>query len=345
MIGCAPFPPSDPSSPSTGMPNLILDCASVEELAPAFALGALEDSEGMQVTRHCAVCPRCALLLAQAKSAVSFLPFMVDPVEAPPSAKHALFARIDAENVSSPPAAASASIWTPSLAASTPTLPSSRAIPPTHPVGDPPSRRSGRRLPSSWSMLIAPLAAVPLVLALAIVGGWAMQAQARLQDQKTVLTKMRHENAALSAQVGAPVANAAPLTYNARSFTMAPPKGSTPSKAGGTLSSASGSSNAQLLVWNLPTTSTSTDFQVEVEATDGARFSAGTVTIGLDGRGSATLNFPTPIDACRFVHIRPMNGDDIGGAANAASPLDVLVAEINGTLGGNPGTDAYSNAH
>lgn len=58
---------------------------STESLA-AYALGALEASEGLRVETHVATCPTCSSVLAQYRAVVGALPMGLDPVAPPPEA-------------------------------------------------------------------------------------------------------------------------------------------------------------------------------------------------------------------------------------------------------------------
>ena len=109
-----------------------------KELIPAFALGALEPEERLQVIRHldrCAICREEERAYAQA---VTLLAYEVDEVEPPPQLKERMLRAIDERAVS--PKRASAPV-----------------------VAEPPRRR--RRWPS---VRLAPLAAV-LLLAVVVI--------------------------------------------------------------------------------------------------------------------------------------------------------------------------------
>ncbi len=67
----------------------------VDDLAAAYALGALEPAERDQVERHRRLCPACDRLLAEESRVANLLPFAVPASTVPPpDVKVALFARI-----------------------------------------------------------------------------------------------------------------------------------------------------------------------------------------------------------------------------------------------------------
>jgi len=172
----------------------LLDCSFVEENAPALALGALEPDEATRINHHISWCPGCAKLVHESRKAANYLPFLSP--QASPSAlvKSALFARI--ESLQLLEQADPKELWS--------------GIPSTQPVssfeaaavtrrrsflgvrrkGSAPARRR-----VNWELIVAPLAAVPLVVALAIVGGWALKTQDRLDSQVAFANDLEDQNA------------------------------------------------------------------------------------------------------------------------------------------------------
>lgn len=159
----------------------------VDDLIPAYALGALDPDEVARVDEHVAICDACAAELADSRSTTSLLPFSV-PLQAPsPDVKAALFARISqvqqaAEQVPGRPVALDSS-RTLALPASS----RARSVPVT------PRRRKG-----VWGRSLPLVTAVPLVLALGLMGAWTLvlrdSAQSRADENQTLrstLTDMR----------------------------------------------------------------------------------------------------------------------------------------------------------
>ena len=173
-----------------------MDCAAIHDLIPAYALNALPEEEVPGARAHLASCPACATNLAEYERIAAMMAHLAPQATPPPDVKAALFARIGQTHtvqrsvgrvtaITSSPARQGATL---SLPASTPTIPASRptvAVPAaTEPLA--PRARSSRRFelprpraswpaPRSWRSYAMPVAttAIPLVLALAVVGGWA----------------------------------------------------------------------------------------------------------------------------------------------------------------------------
>ncbi len=172
-----------------------MDCAAIHDLIPAYALNALLEEEVPNVRAHLATCPACAVNLAEYERIAAMMAHLAPQATPPPDVKAALFARIGQSHtaqrsvgrvtaITSSPERQSA---TPSLPASTPSIPVSRptAVAPAGATTLTSAKRFSRSFglpglraplsaPRSWRSYTVPVAttAIPLVLALAIVGGW-----------------------------------------------------------------------------------------------------------------------------------------------------------------------------
>ena len=181
-----------------------VDCAYVADEAAAFALGALEPAERVNVERHIRACVACAALVADLEATAGLLPFAAPPAVPTAAAKTALFTRIaQAERaaVAAQPAQPRPQpLARPSQVAPLPTMltlpasglprqgdrtpPSPEPTAPSRPATSPaaPAKR--------WVTLGAPLATIPLVLALALVSVWSLslrdQGQQRSGSTETV---------------------------------------------------------------------------------------------------------------------------------------------------------------
>ena len=69
----------------------------VDDLAAAYALGALDESERDLVDFHIRFCPRCAALVESDLRTVGHLPYLSPPATPRPEAKAALFVRVAQE--------------------------------------------------------------------------------------------------------------------------------------------------------------------------------------------------------------------------------------------------------
>ncbi len=167
-----------------------VDCGYVADQAAAFALGALEPAERVNVERHIRSCTHCASIVADLEATAGLLPFVAPPAVPTLAAKTALFARIaQAEATTGAPVApyvpsrrSPARLARPSHIAPLPTMltiPASSparhpgAVAPTPPVV--PAATQSKR----WYAVGSPLTTIPLVLALALVTAWSFT----LRDQ------------------------------------------------------------------------------------------------------------------------------------------------------------------
>lgn len=171
-----------------------VDCGYVADQAAAFALGALEPAERVNVERHIRSCVSCASIVADLEETAGLLPFAAPPAVPTAAAKTALFARIaNAERASMPQVQAQAQprpLARPAHAAPLPTMltipasglsrrgaaaPTSFHASPKRPVSPVVSQTK------RWFAVGAPLATIPLVLALALVSVWSLSLLDRVQ--------------------------------------------------------------------------------------------------------------------------------------------------------------------
>lgn len=157
----------------------------VDDLIPAYALGALDPEEREAVDRHCRDCSRCARLVAEERRVVGLLPLAVPSAIPAPDVKLALFARVaqvqaHGQRVVSEPAAASGrerAILPPTL-----TIPSSRPAVPA-PVAVASILAPGvaaRRSRFGWGGAVL---TVPLLVALVATGAWGWGLRGQILNQ------------------------------------------------------------------------------------------------------------------------------------------------------------------
>ena len=148
----------------------------VDDLIPAYALGALDRNEVALVDEHVTTCDACALELAESRSTTSLLPFSV-PLQTPsPDVKAALFARIaqvEQAGASLPGGPVALKV------AKAPPLPASS------PHGSATRRRAG-----FWGRSLPLITTVPLVLALGLLSAWTLvlreSAQSRADENRNL---------------------------------------------------------------------------------------------------------------------------------------------------------------
>ena len=164
----------------------------VDDLAAAFALGALEADEMELVNAHVRGCVSCERAIADAQRTVSVLPFMI-PKQAPPlDAKVALFARV----AHAQKAATAAALPTANLDLyRTPTIPAvdpnadlvmpSPVLSASGPVIEP--KRQSR---TGWLVSVVSL---PLLVALVATGFWGLQLRNQLTAQSSTVAELQSQ--------------------------------------------------------------------------------------------------------------------------------------------------------
>ena len=168
-----------------GAPPVVGADEHVDDLAAAYALGALDHEERAHVERHVRRCPECARLLGAERRVVALLPLVAAPAAPAPDVKVALFARV-AHAQRAAAAAADSSVARAGVLPPAMTIPSSRPAPwpaAAAPAAAVPAPRFGERAEhSSWLGRIGAFATVPLLLALIATGAWAFQLQDRVAE-------------------------------------------------------------------------------------------------------------------------------------------------------------------
>lgn len=71
-----------------------MNCEQIEELLPAYALGALEIPEREEVEAHLDVCPNCTPLIGEYAEAAAALASVASPLDPPPSLRQEVFSRV-----------------------------------------------------------------------------------------------------------------------------------------------------------------------------------------------------------------------------------------------------------
>lgn len=155
----------------------------VDDLIPAYALGALDPEERDAVDRHCRACSRCARLVAEERRVVGLLPLAVPSAIPAPDVKLALFARVaqvqaHGQQVAAETAAASGrdrALLPPTL-----TIPSSRPAVPAPVASVSAPAAAERRSRFGWGGAVL---TVPLLVALVATGAWGFQLRGQVNSQ------------------------------------------------------------------------------------------------------------------------------------------------------------------
>ena len=329
---------SDPTDSRSQFGTGNRDCLFVEDNAAGHVLGALDPEEVVQIERHLDLCPPCRLHLQDLSATISYLAFTSPPANPSAIAKSRLLARIAAAPAPRPAitdvmAPLPRTLTIPSSAPEIAPVPASNrdraasALPPVAPA------RGGKHV--NWAVFAAPLAAVPLMLALAIVGGWAMRTQDRLQDQRTQVQSLQQANQELASQVQFLSSGAGGPT---RQYAMEATNGAVGDGAGGQVVASVDDPLASLSVWKLPPSINR--YRIEVETPDGLRHNAGEFTVDENGAGTTSIKIDQPLDAFRALRVVAAPSTEEGGATDAWDLHGVLWVDIDGNLGGPGGTEA-----
>jgi hypothetical protein len=323
------------------------ECAYVRELAASYVMAALDPDEHRRIDRHRNRCQDCDGTIAQVRETVSYLAFSVPQVAPPPLAKLALMERI---------AQASQAEYLfpqPAVAASTLTIPSSQGALAPIPEGweeanlakrRPLSDKLGRRrFRPNWQLFATPLATVPLVLALGIVGVWAMNTQNRLSARSAEVRALNNQVDDLNGRVSTLSNTLADVdrfmaAADAVTYEMAASGGASDSKAVGQVIANPGTDEAMLVVKGL--SGGQATYEVLLESNGGNMVSAGELPVK-NGAGTTVLKLTQPFASYHSVHVIPKSDDNSSGASDSVSTAapDALVGVIDSNLGNAGDTD------
>lgn len=329
------------------------ECAFMDDLAAPYVLSALEPSERRRVERHRANCLDCDSLIAELQAPVDLLGISVRQFEPPTRAKMGLFEQIaktpqhDARFLQ-PARAADTPATVPSL-----TIPSSRDAFARDPgawrsagPGPTSSSRAGRssRFRPNWQAFATPLATVPLVLALGIVGVWAMNTQNRLSARSAEVQTLSQQVNTLNNRVDTLSTTLGDVdgfiqAADAKTYGMTASGADVDSKAVGMVIANPGTVDAMLVVKGLGARHAM--YEVVLESEDGLFTTAGEIPVTDKGDGKAVLKLDQPFASYRTVHVKPMMDDSSGGTtdSDSFSAPDALSGTIDPNLGSDGDTD------
>jgi hypothetical protein len=323
------------------------ECAYVRDLAASYVMAALEPDERRRIDRHRNRCQNCDGALAEVRETVSYLAFTAPQIAPPARAKTALIERIAHTRQTE------ALFPQPPLPAPTLTIPSSRGalapIPEGWEEANLATRRPlagkqdrARRFLPNWTLLATPLATVPLVLALGIVGVWAMNTQDRLSARSAEVASLNNQVDNLNDRVSTLSNTLADVdkfmvAADAVTYQMAASDGSSTPKAVGQVIANPGTDEAMLVVKGLSGHAT---YEVLLESNGGNMVSAGVVPVK-DGAGTTVLKLTQPFASYRSVHLKPKPESEVGPSSDSVLPSapDALVGVIDPNLGNAGDTD------
>jgi Anti-sigma-K factor rskA/Putative zinc-finger len=299
------------------------ECAYVQDLAAGFALGAIDSEDQQSVLDHIAACPPCRLLINQSKQTAAMLPFSTPTATPPLHAKAALFSRI----------AQSSRTNAAELPAPSTTIPASNAgvtpaPPPNHRWRLP---QFGRPNSSHSSRFYLPLlATVPLVIALALVGGLAMTSQADVDDLRAQLLSTRQD--LNDTQDSLDTVDEFVAQSNTVVYELPGQDGASSGSAHGTVFANPGTNEAVLLVSGLDAKPKDCRYEVWLQGRDGFMVRAAEFGVDDEGRNAVKLALDQPFNNFMTLHVRrTLDGADI---INSEVPAgDAIYANIGPNVG------------
>ena len=280
----------------------------VEDLAAAFALGALDASEYALVESHIRGCAPCERAVADASRTVAMLPFLL-PQQAPPAdAKVALFSRVahaQRAAAGSPlPRLTIDSVRTPSLPRSSDVAFEASASPLPAAASAPQSSRKSR---SGW---MATFLSLPLLVALIASGLWGVQLRDQLALRNAELTEVQAELANFGSGT-----TSYPLQ----------PGGAAPQAEGNII--VGSDQLAGMVKIDVNTDDAPEAYEVWA-VQDGRMERVGEVTINQDGQGLGKFELPQPYGEYESIHVKAKAAGAEGGLET-----DTLMRDNNGSLG------------
>jgi hypothetical protein len=270
------------------------DCQMVDESIDEYALGILDSAPRAAIDRHCATCASCAALIASYQRTAAVLALAAPLASPPASARTALMARIATTPQTT---TVPASVYTAGLdTLRTPTLPASA------PASSAPAPAGA---PSAWwRVYAAPLATLPLLLALGLVAAWGLNSYSQLQHSQNALATRDLQIARLSSQLSNDnnqgVANLV-TSPSAKRYTLSPEINGAGDGAQGVLFADPQQNIAALQVSGLPSGS----YAVVVQLQNGDMVQKTEFMVGDEGQTTTMVDLGVQVTDLKSVHIRP----------------------------------------
>lgn len=272
------------------------DCRLVDDAIDEYALGIADPPRNVAVERHLLRCMRCSELVASYQHSVAALALAVPLVAPPASARTALMSRIAATPQHVAPAATA---FTGSLESfRTPTLPSSNAIVAPMPA-------SSTHQSAWWKVYAAPLATLPLLLALGLVGAWGFNNYAKLDDANDKIAMQDQAIAEANDSSDPDYQQMMRLAFSPTSLLYNLTSGGPSQNAAswGTMRADPNTGQAALQVTGLAAGS----YSVLVQMQDGSMVQKATFTVEDDGTASTALDLGEQVSDFQSLHIRAAN--------------------------------------
>lgn len=287
-----------------------LQTGHVDDLAAAYALGALEDAERASVDAHIRACPACERAVEDALATAGMLVYMAPQMQPSVASKAALFARVahaQRAAVATPlPMTSMEAFRTPTLPALTPqddlVLPTV-AAPGTSTTAQPRQSRTG------W--LISAISA-PLLIALVVTGMWGLQLRDQLSAQSSAVADLQSELTNFGS--------------GTTSYQLSPGEAA-PQAEGQIVMGAD--QRAGMLQVDINSKEAAGIYQLLMVNQDGSLVPVSEFTVDQDGRGQAQFETAQPFTDYESFHIKAKPLD----ASAPADDFDVLFQDNGGSLG------------
>ncbi|MDQ2652112.1 MAG: zf-HC2 domain-containing protein [Chloroflexota bacterium] len=283
----------------------------VDDLAAAYALGALEEAEHAAVDAHMRVCPDCERAVADALDTAGMLVYLAPQAQPSVASKAALFARVAHAQRA---VAATPLPMTSMEAFRTPTLPPSTAqddlvLPVGVPAAGGNAAQPRRQSRTGW--IISAISA-PLLIALVVTGMWGLQLRDQLSTQTGQLADLQSELTNFGS--------------GTTSYQLSPGEAA-PQAEGQIVMGAD--QRAGMLQVDINSKEAAGTYQLLMVSEDGSLVPVSEFTVGQDGKGQAQFETDQPFSEYESFHIQAKPLD----ASAPAEGFDVLFQDNGGSLG------------
>ncbi len=304
-------------------PTSSSDCRLVDDAIDEYALGVLDASQQVAIDRHLIRCKRCSALVASYRQTVAALALAVPIVTPPASSRTALLSRIAATPQNVAPAS---SIYSGELDAfRTPTIPASNSV-----TVSPPQPPAGQN--AWWRIYAAPLATLPLLLALGLVGAWGFNNYAKLHDANGVIAEQEQSIAYMNDQLKLDDQQVVRLAFSpsAKRYNLT----SEIAPASGTFIADTATGQAVLQVNGLR----AGGYSLLVQGEDGSMTQKAAFVVGDDGSATTAVDLGDLVTGFQSVHIRSSDSITETDVAVDGELQDVLMAVIGPDINENSDT-------
>ncbi|MEZ4562544.1 MAG: zf-HC2 domain-containing protein [Thermomicrobiales bacterium] len=286
----------------------VLQTGHVDDLAAAYALGALEEAERAAVDAHIRACPACEQVVEDALATAGMLVYMAPQMQPSVASKAALFARVahaQRAAVATPlPMTSMEAFRTPTLPASTP---QNDLVLPTGAGG---AVAAAQPKPSRTGWLISAISA-PLLIALVVTGMWGLQLRDQLSAQSSAVADLQSELTNFGS--------------GTTSYQLSPGEAA-PQAEGQIVLGAD--QRAGMLQVDINSKEAAGVYELMVNQ-DGKLVPVSEFTVGQDGKGQAQFETAQPFNDYESFHIKAKPLD----ASAPGDGFDVLFQDNSGSLG------------